>query len=88
MSLLTLPFRLPLLPVQGVIRLAEILRDEAERQYHDPVPVREELEEAEQAAASGQMSDEALAEREEQIIGRLAPQQAPADRSSASGREG
>jgi hypothetical protein len=71
MGLLTLPFRLPLLPVQGVIRLAELIQDEAERQLHDPAAVRAELEEAERLAADGVISDEELAERQQEALGRL-----------------
>jgi Gas vesicle protein G len=70
-GLLTLPFRLPFLPVTGVIRLAEIMRDEAERQYRDPAAVRRELEDLDRARASGQMTDEELREAEQRVIGRV-----------------
>jgi hypothetical protein len=71
MGLLTLPFRLPLLPLQGVIRLAELLQDEAERQLHDPAAVRAELEEAERLAADGVISDEELADWQQEALSRL-----------------
>ena len=53
MSLLTFPFKLPLLPVHAVVRLAEIIQDEAERTLADPATIRRELEEIDLARASG-----------------------------------
>lgn len=60
MGLLTLPLKLPLLPLMEVIRIAEIIREETERQYHDPSQVRRELEEAQRQWASGGMSEDEL----------------------------
>ena len=80
MGPLTLLFRLPFLPVQGVVRLAEIIRDEADRQLYDPAVVRRQLEEAEEARAAGRISDEELADIQQAAIGRLtgqAPGQSP-----------
>jgi hypothetical protein len=62
MSLLTFPFRLPLLPVRGVVKLASVIADEAERKMADPATLRRKLEHAERARASGEMSDEQAAE--------------------------
>jgi hypothetical protein len=87
-SLLTLPFRLPFLPARGLIRLAEIIRDEAEHQYHDPVAVRRELEEVERAAVSGQITDEEASGLEQEIIGRLTRPKMPASEAAPSGEEG
>jgi hypothetical protein len=70
-DVLTLVFRLPFLPVQGVIRLAELIQDEAERQLHDPAAVRKELEEAERLHAAGEISDDELAERQQEALSRL-----------------
>ncbi len=74
MDPLTFLFRLPLLPVQGVVRLAEIIRDEADRQLYDPAAVRRQLEEAEDARAAGRISEEELAETEQAAVGRLTGQ--------------
>jgi hypothetical protein len=71
MNLLTLPFKLPLLPLQGFLQLGEILHDEADRQLHDPAVLRRQLEEAEQARASGEMSDEDVAHLQGQAAGRV-----------------
>jgi len=62
MNLFTFLFRLPLLPVQSFVKLASVIKDEAEREMADPVTIRRELEHVERARASGQMSDEQAAE--------------------------
>lgn len=71
MDLLTLLFRLPFLPVRGLIRLGEIIQDEAETQLHDPARVRRQLEEAEEARVHDEVSDEDVAHVEEEAVGRL-----------------
>jgi hypothetical protein len=71
MGLLSLPAKLPLLPLLGVVRLAELLQQEAERELYDPARLRRRLEEAEQAHAAGQISDAELSEIEEETIARL-----------------
>ena len=71
MGLLKLIFGWPLLPVRGVIGLAEILRDEAERKLYDPSSVRRELEEAAAAAQAGLISEEELSRVQNEAIGRL-----------------
>jgi hypothetical protein len=71
MDLLTLLFRLPFLPIRAVAQLAEIIRDQAEQELHDPANVRRQLEEAEEARASGEISDQELAQIEEEATGRL-----------------
>lgn len=84
MGLLTLPFRLPLLPVQGVVRLAQLIQEQAERELTDPAAVARQLEDAEQARAAGQLSDEELAEAEEAAISRIL---AVPDRAGRAGSE-
>jgi Gas vesicle protein G len=71
MGLLTLPFKLPLLPVRAVIRLGELIQEEAEQQLHDPALVRRELEEAERKRAAGEISDEELSQVEQEVVARL-----------------
>jgi hypothetical protein len=71
MDLLTLPFRLPILPVQVVVQLAEVIRDQDERELHDPASVRRQLEEAQEARAAGEISDQELAQVEAEATGRL-----------------
>ena len=73
MGLLTLPFRLPLLPVQGVVWLAQLIQEEAEQELSNPAAIRHELERIEEARASDEISDEETVELESQVVGRLAP---------------
>ena len=90
MGLLTLPFRLPLLPVRGVIWLAQIIDEEAERQLYDPANIRRQLEEAEEAQRAGDISERDVARIEEQATGRLvgSAEDAPADgRGTATGAD-
>lgn len=70
MSILTLPFKLPLLPLQGVIRLAELIQEEAERQLTNPATIRRELEGIEQARQAGEISDEEAKELEREAVAR------------------
>jgi hypothetical protein len=62
MGLLTFLFRLPLLPVRSFVQLATLIKDETEREMADPTTIRRELEHAERAQASGEISDEQAAE--------------------------
>ena len=62
MNLITFLLRLPWFPVQGFVKLASVIKDEAEREMANPVTIRRELEHAERARESGQMSDEQAAE--------------------------
>ena len=71
MDLVTLPLRIPFLPVQALIKLGEVIGEEAERQLHDPARVRRELEEAQQRHAAGEISDAELAQIEEESTAAL-----------------
>jgi hypothetical protein len=88
-NLLTLLLRLPLMPLRGVIQLADVLAEEAEREYYSPSAARRELEEAEQASMSGQMSDEDVAQMEYNALARMMrdPGGAPAQ-AGITGEEG
>ena len=70
-GLLTLPFRLPLLPLQAVVRLGQLIEEEAERQLADPARVRRELEQIEQARAAGEISAEEAARRQQEAVARF-----------------
>jgi hypothetical protein len=82
MELLTLLFRLPLMPLKGFVQLAGILHEQAERELRDPASVRRQLEEADQARVSGEMSDQDVAHVEGQAVGRLLS--TPADKFARS----
>jgi hypothetical protein len=70
MNPLTLPFRLPLLPLQAVVRLAQLIQEETERELADPARARRELEQIEQAQASGEISDHEGAHLENEAVAR------------------
>ena len=67
MNLLTLPFRLPFLPIEAILKLGEVIEEEAERQLHDPARIRRELEEAQRQRDSGEISDEELADIQDRL---------------------
>jgi hypothetical protein len=87
MGLLTLPLRLPLMPLQGVIRLAELIGEEAEQQLNDPARVRRELEEAQRLWAAGDISDEELARIEEEVTSQLISPAVPEEAPTTTGGE-
>jgi gas vesicle protein GvpG len=86
MNLLTFLIRLPLFPVRGFVKLASVIAEEAERERANPVTIRRELEHAERARASGEMSDEQAAEFEEAAFTEFA--RARGGSSVARGDEG
>ncbi len=71
MGLLTLPFRLPLLPLRAVVRLAEVIEEEAERTLYDPATIRRELEQIEQSRAAGGIPDEEAAQLRTEAVARF-----------------
>ncbi|HEY7262859.1 MAG TPA: gas vesicle protein GvpG [Trebonia sp.] len=76
MNPFTLLFRLPLMPLRGVVQLGEVLYDHAEQELRDPASVRRQLEQAEEAHAAGEISDEDFARVQAQALDRLLPQPA------------
>ncbi len=71
MNLFTLLLGWPLLPLQGVIRLGEMIQEQAEREMRDPTAVRRQLEELEEAAEAGLISEEEQAQAMEEILRRM-----------------
>jgi hypothetical protein len=84
MGLLTPPFRLPFLPVQGVIKLGELLQEEAERQLRDPARIRRELDEAQRRYEAGEISDEEFIQIQDELAGTLVTEVAPPSVPGAS----
>lgn len=72
MGLISLIFGWPLAPVQGVIRLGELIQDQIERELRDPAVIRRQLEEIEERAAYGEISEEEAAQAVERIFEQLA----------------
>lgn len=62
---------LPLAPVRGITALARVLKEQAEHELYDPATAMRRLEELQEAAAAGELSEAELAEAEQQIIDRL-----------------
>lgn len=62
---------LPLAPVQGVLWVAQLLRDLAENELDDPETLRARLREAEEAHRRGDISAEKLEQVEEAVFERL-----------------
>jgi len=77
MGLLTLPFRLPILPLKGFIRLGELIAEQTEREVRDPARVRRELEEAQWQHARGAISEEDVSRIQQKAISSLVTPQTP-----------
>jgi hypothetical protein len=77
MGLLTLPFRLPILPLKGFIRLGELIAEQTEREARDPARVRRELEEAQWQHARGAISEEDVSRIQQKAISSLVTPQTP-----------
>ncbi|GAA3129917.1 gas vesicle protein GvpG [Nonomuraea sp. NPDC049421] len=58
MGLISLIFTWPLAPVRGLVRLAEMIQDQAERELRNPAAVRRRLEAIEAARRAGEISEE------------------------------
>lgn len=71
MNLFTLLFRLPFLPLQGLVKIGQIIQEQAEDQLYNPASVQRELEEAAEARAHGRMSDEEVSQVERAAVARL-----------------
>ncbi|MEV4168441.1 gas vesicle protein GvpG [Nonomuraea sp. NPDC049709] len=61
-------FTWPLAPVRGLIRLAELIQDQADRELHNPAAVRRKLEEIEAAREAGEITEEEERRAVEQVL--------------------
>jgi hypothetical protein len=66
---------LPLAPVRGTVWIAERLLEEAERALNDPAAIERQIADAEAAHERGELSDEELADIEDELLRRLTGQQ-------------
>lgn len=81
----TLLVRLPLLPVTSLVKIGEIIQDQVNQELYDPASVQRQVEAAEEAGKSGEISAEEVKDIQEESVGRLL---APAGRSAeANGRD-
>jgi uncharacterized membrane protein len=60
-----------------VIRLGELLQDEAERQLRDPARIRHELEEAQRRYEAGEISEEQFMQIQDELATTLVTEAAP-----------
>ncbi|UBU14558.1 gas vesicle protein GvpG [Nonomuraea gerenzanensis] len=57
-----------MLPVKGLVRLAEMIQDQADRELRNPAAVRRRLEEIEAARAAGQITEEEESQAVERVL--------------------
>lgn len=74
MGLFTGLLTLPLAPVRGTVWIAERLLEEAERELNDPASIERQLADAEAAHERGELTDDELADIEDDLLRRLAGQ--------------
>jgi hypothetical protein len=67
----TVLLTLLLAPVRGVVRLAELLQDEAERQLHDPALIRRRLAEVDAAWQAGEITAGQRDAWQDELVARL-----------------
>jgi gas vesicle protein GvpG len=75
MGLLTGLLTLPLAPVRGTMWIAERLLEEAERELSDPAAIEQQLEAAERAHERGELTEDELADIEDELLRRLTGQE-------------
>ncbi|WP_397351855.1 gas vesicle protein GvpG [Nonomuraea gerenzanensis] len=68
MGLVSGIFTWPMLPVKGLVRLAEMIQDQADRELRNPAAVRRRLEEIEAARAAGQITEEEESQAVERVL--------------------
>lgn len=71
MGLLTGLLKLPALPLTGAIAVAEVVRDQAERELHDPARIRAQLEDVARMREDGRLSDDQATAWEDVLVERL-----------------
>ena len=71
MGFLTNVLLLPLAPLQGMVWLANLLKEIAEKELNDPEVLRSKLREAEEAHRRGEISGDELERVEDAIFTRL-----------------
>lgn len=71
MGLLTGIAGLPVAPVRGVVGIARVLEEQADRQLKDPAVVARRLEEIEDAWDAGEITDEERDQLQEEVLAPL-----------------
>ncbi|MGX4708108.1 gas vesicle protein GvpG [Rhodococcus ruber] len=71
MGLISAILTLPLAPVKGVLWLGEVIQDQVEQKMHDPATIRKELEEIDEAAAAGHLSEDEKEKAQQAVLDRM-----------------
>lgn len=71
MFLVSTILKLPLAPVRGVIKLGELLQQQAEEELYSSASVRRRLEELGEAVAAGEISPEEERRAASELLGRV-----------------
>jgi len=62
---------LPLAPLRGTVWVAEQVRDEADKQIHDPAAIRRQLEQIAEARRAGTIDEDEADKAERELVARL-----------------
>ncbi|WP_063058311.1 gas vesicle protein GvpG [Nocardia sienata] len=71
MGLLSSIVLLPLAPVRGVIWLGEVIQEQVDQQWRSPAAVRRDIEEIEEAAAAGEISEDERDRALREVLSRI-----------------
>ncbi len=71
MDLVTLTVGLPFAPLRGLLAVARVLQEEAERQMYDPSAARRELEELEELQSGRTIEGEVVDDAQQAVLDRL-----------------
>lgn len=69
MGLLSGTLLLPLAPVRGVVKLAEVIQRQVEQELHNPARIRRQLEELAEARERGEISAAEEKQAQQDILG-------------------
>jgi hypothetical protein len=70
-DLVTLTVGLPFAPLRGLLAVARVLQEEAERQMYDPSAARRELEELEELQSGRTIEGEVVDDAQQAVLDRL-----------------
>ncbi|MGW0018092.1 gas vesicle protein GvpG [Rhodococcus sp. NPDC003382] len=71
MGLISSVLTLPIAPIRAVLWLGELIQDQVEQQLHDPATIRRELEEIDEAAAAGRLTEDEKAAAQQAVLNRM-----------------
>lgn len=74
MGLLSMVLGLPLAPVQGVIKLGELVQRQVDDETHNPASIRAELEEIDRLRERGELSPAEETQAQQQVLDRMSQQ--------------